>query len=154
FFGREREVSLLAEWVIGESCHLIGLLGLGGIGKSALAIHLMRQMEENFDVVIWRSLRDSPTCEALIDDCLQVLAPGLPAQLAGLEQCFNLLLTYLRDQRMLIVLDNLESLLEEGVESGRLRAGYEEYARFFHLVGESAHQSCLLFTSREKPTCL
>jgi WD40 repeat protein/transcriptional regulator with XRE-family HTH domain len=155
FFGRERELSLLAEWVIEEGCHLIGLLGLGGIGKSALAIHLMRQIEENFDVVIWRSLRDSLTCEVLIDDCLQVLAPGLPAQMpARLEQRLNLLLTYLRDQRMLIVLDNLESLLEEGVESGRLRAGYEDYARFFQLVGESGHQSCLVFTSREKPTCL
>ena len=30
---------------------------------------------EEFEVVIWRSLRDVPSCEALLDDCLQVLAP-------------------------------------------------------------------------------
>ena len=32
-----------------------------------------------------------------------------------------------------------------------MRAGYGGYARLLRQVGESAHQSCLLLTSREKP---
>ncbi len=49
------------------------------------------------------------------------------------------------------MLDNLESLLEEGEVRGHLRPGYEGYARLLRRVAGTAHQSCLLLTSREKP---
>jgi WD40 repeat protein/DNA-binding CsgD family transcriptional regulator len=49
------------------------------------------------------------------------------------------------------VLDNLEMLLAEGEGTGRMRAGYEDYGRLLRRVAETAHQSCLLLTSREKP---
>ncbi len=45
-------------------------------------------------------------------------------------------------------------LLEEGEGTGRMRAGFEGYARLLRRVGETAHQSCLLLTSREKPADL
>jgi hypothetical protein len=57
----------------------------------------------------------------------------------------------LRVRRVLLVLDNLEMLLEEGTGTGRMRAGSQGYARLLRRIGESAHQSCLLLTSREKP---
>src|SRR5947199_399288 len=50
-----------------------------------------------------------------------------------------------------LVLDNLESLLLEGEVLGHLRPGYEGYARLLRSLAETAHQSCLLLTSREKP---
>ena len=63
------------------------------------------------------------------EDCLQVLAPQ-PLELApaDLEQRLGLLLECLREQRVLLVLDNLESLLLEGEVRGHLRPGYEGYA--------------------------
>jgi hypothetical protein len=134
---------------------VVGVLGLGGIGKSALSVSLMHQVAERFEVVIWRSLRDAPTCEALLDGCLQILAPQPHGQtLVDLEQRLNLLLEHLRGRRALVVLDNLETLLEEGADTGRMRPGYEEYERLLRRVGEIEHQSCLLFTSREKPIAL
>src|SRR5579864_6809671 len=69
----------------------------------------------------------------------------------SLERRLGLLLEYLRDQRALLVLDNLEVLLEEGEGTGRMRAGYEDYGRLLRRVAETAHHSCLLLTSREKP---
>ena len=152
FYGREWELALLTEWVSQESCRVAGVLGLGGIGKSALSIRLMHQVAEHFDVVIWRSLRDAPTCEALIDGCIQVLAPQ-PSQTepADFEQSVSVLLKLLRGQRALLVLDNLETLLEEGDDKGQMRPGYENYERLLRRVAETEHQSCLLFTSREKP---
>ena len=54
---------------------MVSVLGMGGIGKSALAVTLMHQVAPHFEVVLWRSLRDAPACEALLEDCLQVLAP-------------------------------------------------------------------------------
>src|SRR5207245_10724041 len=102
--------------------------------------------------MLFRSLRDAPSCEALLETCLQVLAPEplVPAP-QGLEQRLSLLLEYLRSSRILLVLDNLEVLLEEGNVLGRLRPSYEGYGRLLRQVAQTARKSCLLLTSREKP---
>src|SRR6266568_7137281 len=155
FYGREREMALLTEWVVQERCRVVSVLGLGGIGKSALVVSLMHQVAQRFEVVIWRSLRDAPACEGLLEDCLQVLAPQPLADVpTSLDGRLGLLLESLREARALLVLDNLEALLEEGAGTGRMRAGYEGYARLLRRVAETEHQSCLLLTSREKPSDL
>jgi WD40 repeat protein/transcriptional regulator with XRE-family HTH domain len=155
FYDREREVATLTEWVLQERCRVVSVLGMGGIGKSALATRVMHQLAPHFEVVIWRSLRDAPSCEALLEDCLQVLAPQPLADVpASLDGRLGLLLEYLREARALLVLDNLETLLEEGAGVGRMRPGYEGYARLLRRVAETEHQSCLLLTSREKPSDL
>ena len=152
FYGREGELATLAQWAVQERCRVVCVLGMGGIGKSALAVHVMHRLAEHFDVVIFRSLRDAPSCEALLDACLQVLSAERLALLPqGLERRLSLLLEELRASRVLLVLDNLESLLEEGDVRGRLRPGSEGYGRLLRRLSETAHQSCLLLTSREKP---
>src|SRR5205814_1178171 len=47
--------------------------------------------------------------------------------------------------------DNLESLLQSGDREGGYLPGYEGYGRLIGRLAESAHQSCVLLTSREKP---
>ena len=155
FYGREEELALLSGWVGEARCRVVSVLGLGGIGKSALAVTVMHRVARQFEVVIWRSLRDAPKCSALLEECLQVLAPQRLQDLEGsLEERLRLLLEQLRARRVLLVLDNLETLLEEGEGMGRMRAGFEGYARLLQRIGETAHQSCLLLTSREKPADL
>jgi hypothetical protein len=56
----------------------------------------------------------------------------------------------LRAQRGLLVLDNVETVLEPGTASVRYRPGYGEALQ---RLGGSAHQGCLLLTSREKLLC-
>src|SRR6266699_1525000 len=152
FDGREEELATLEQWAVQERCRVVSVLGMGGIGKSALAVQVMHRLADQFDVVIFRSLRDSPSCEALLDACLRVLTPQ-PLSLVpvGLEPRISRLLEHLRSSRVLLVLDNLETLLEEGEARGHLRPGYEGYARLRRRVGETGHSSCLLLTSREKP---
>ena len=155
FYGREEELALLSQWVGEERCRVVSVLGMGGIGKSALAVTVMHRMASQFEVVIWRSLRDAPSCDALVKECLQVLAPQQLRERADpLEGRLRRLLEQLRARRVLLVLDNLEMLLEEGVGTGRMRAGFEGYAHLLRRTGETAHQSCLLLTSREKPADL
>src|SRR5947209_6408717 len=48
FYGRERELAMLTEWVTQERCRVVSVLGLGGIGKSALAVSLMHQVAPHF----------------------------------------------------------------------------------------------------------
>jgi WD40 repeat protein/transcriptional regulator with XRE-family HTH domain len=153
FYGREEELALLSRWVGEQHCRVVSVLGMGGIGKSALAVTLMHQVARQFEVVIWRSLRDVPRCSMLLDECLQVLAPHLLREMPdSLEGRLHLLMEQFRARRVLLVLDNLERLLEEG--TGHMRVSYEGYAQLLRRMSETAHQSCLLLTSREKPADL
>ncbi|GHO90155.1 hypothetical protein KSF_002030 [Reticulibacter mediterranei] len=152
FYGREQELTLLTQWVVQERCQVVSVLGIGGVGKSALAVSVMHRLAEHFEVVIFRSLRDAPSCDALLDDCLQVLSPQQLGEVsASLERRISLLIELLRTFRALVILDNLETILEEGKVTGHLRPGFEGYGRLLRRMGETMHRSCLLLTSREKP---
>src|SRR5436305_2755655 len=152
FYGREWELNLLTSWIVEERCRVVSVLGQGGIGKSVLATRVMHRLAERFEMVIWRSLRDVPSCEGVLDECLQVLAPQALRDVSNsLERRMSLLLEHLRRTRVLLVLDNLEVLLEEGQSTGHMRPGYEGYAQLLRRMAETEHRSCLLLTSREKP---
>src|SRR5262249_49468968 len=135
FYGREQEQAQLIRWVVQDHCHVASVLGMGGIGKSALVMNVAHQLTEGtvsltspFEVVIVRSLRDAPSCEALLDGCLQVLSQQpLNAMPMTLERRINLLLSCLREVRALIVLDNLEDLLAAGDVKGQFRPEFEGY---------------------------
>src|SRR2546423_6604130 len=145
FYGREGELATLAQWVVEARCRVVSVLGLGGMGKSALVTSAMHRLAVHFQVVLFRSLRDAPACETLVEDCLKVLA-SQPLNLApaDLEHRLSLLLHHLRAQRVLLVLDNLESLLSEGEVLGHLRPGYEGYARLLRRGGGTPPPQCPL----------
>lgn len=152
FYGRTEELALLNRWIVHDRCRLVSLIGMGGIGKTALSIKLAEQIQDEVEYLIWRSLRNAPPLEDLLADLLNGLSSqrqgDLPATISGR---MTRLIECLRDSRCLLVLDNAESILCAGDRAGSYREGYEAYAQFFQSVGESRHQSCLVLTSREKP---
>jgi WD40 repeat protein/transcriptional regulator with XRE-family HTH domain len=155
FYGRESELALLNDWLVKEHCRVLSILGIGGIGKSALAVMLMHRVVDEFDAVIWRSLRDAPPPESLRNELVRLLAPEpLTIPLDAPEQQLNLLFEFLRTRRVLIVLDNVESVMEGTEGSGRMQQGFEGYARFLRRAAETKHRSSILLTSREKPKVL
>ncbi len=155
FYGREAERLLLEQWVVMERCQMVSVLGMGGIGKSALAVTLMHHVAPSFQTVVFRSVRDAPLCEDLLADCLQVLAPR-PLRIlpTSVERGIDQLLESLQARRCLLVLDNLETLLQAHDPESRYLPGYEDYGALLRRVAETAHQSCLLLTSRESPADL
>ncbi|MFM2430597.1 MAG: hypothetical protein RLZZ511_1810 [Cyanobacteriota bacterium] len=150
FCGRETELKTLKHWVIAQQCKLIGVLGLGGIGKTALAARLGDQVSGEFDVVIWRSLREAPPLRDLLIELVQFLSQFAEVELPTMtDRAIGRLLYYLQQQRCLIVLDNAEAIMESGDYAGQYRSGYQDYGQLFETIGTARHQSCLLFTSRE-----
>lgn len=149
-YGREQELGELTRWVNEDHCRVISVLGMGGIGKSALTVSLMHRLAGQFHAVIWRSLRDIPTCDVLLNDLLQTLGFADVAQVPGFEERMARLMEQLRSTRVLLVLDNLESLLQEGAGTGDMRPEYWGFARFLQLSAGTMHSSCVLLTSREQ----
>ncbi|MEB3178744.1 MAG: NB-ARC domain-containing protein [Nostocaceae cyanobacterium] len=152
FFGRTEELSQLAHAILHDRCRLIVMLGMGGIGKTSLAIKLGQQIQEQFEFVIWRSLRNSPILGDLIANLLQFFTNGEQINLSGnISDRISQLITHLRSHRCLVVLDNAESILASGYHSGHYQQGYEDYGQLIKQLGETSHQSCIVLTSREKP---
>ena len=136
---------------------MIALLGMGGIGKSTLAAKLAEQIQPQFECLIWRTLRYTPSVETLLADLLQLLTkrfPGdrlePPTDLETSGGKLSSLLTYLQRYRILLVLDGLEAVLSSGDFAGHYREGYRGYGDLIERIGNESHQSCLLLTSREK----
>ncbi|MEG4281701.1 hypothetical protein QUB68_01120 [Microcoleus sp. A006_D1] len=67
---RTSELATLEKWIVQEKCNLTAISGLSGIGKTALSLHLIPQIQHHFDCVIWRSLRHSPPLETILKNLL------------------------------------------------------------------------------------
>jgi hypothetical protein len=146
FYGRDKELETLKQWIVSDHCRLVALLGMGGIGKTALSVRLTEQIQDEFEYVIWRSLRHAPQFEAILADLISFLSNQQETQ-ADLSRLVN----YFRSSRCLVVLDEADAILCPGNPVGHYPEGYEEYGELLRRVGEERHQSCLVLTSREKP---
>ncbi len=82
---------------------------MGGIGKTALAVKIAQQLQNQFEYVIWRSLRNAPPLETLLGELIPFLSAGRET-----EAEIKLLLQCLRSSRSLIILDNVETILLPG----------------------------------------
>ena len=151
FLGRETELAQLRHWLVDNQCRLVAIMGMGGIGKTALATLVAMNLHEYFSAVIWRSLRNAPPLAELLAQCIHVVADHADYELPDTEdQRLGVLMRYLRRRRCLLVLDNFETVLQDEL-AGHYLPGHEGYGELLKRIGEGQHQSCLLLTSREKP---
>ncbi|WP_254174202.1 hypothetical protein [Planktothrix pseudagardhii] len=72
FYDRTQELSTLEKWIIEDGVQLITLLGLSGIGKTTLSLHLIDEIKTNFDYIIYRSLGFAPTLDETLTNLLEI----------------------------------------------------------------------------------
>ena len=123
FYDRASELAQLRQWAIQDRAKLIHISGLGGIGKTTLAVALAEQLQTEFDRVIWRS-GDGP-----LDRLLTAL---LDNPIERVEQGIQQLRQTMQQRRWLMILDNIESHWE-----------------LLESLTRARHQSCVVAVSRE-----
>ncbi len=113
FLGRELEMQAIGALLADPSCRLVTLIGPGGIGKTRLALEVASQQQASFPdgvcVVPLASLNRA-------DDLLLAIASAMPFRvqqnMRNPREQFFAYLHESRENRALLVLDNLEHLLE------------------------------------------
>ncbi|MEM7064494.1 MAG: NB-ARC domain-containing protein [Cyanobacteria bacterium P01_B01_bin.77] len=162
FIGRKKELDTLCTWIRDDHCDLVAVTGISGIGKTTLTLELTNQIKDSFELVVWRSLRQFDSFQALLESFPDVLThPSLDA-----------LLNLLAQRRCLLILDHFDQAfkaksasikkasryLQAGVLDHRTNDNYEDHGNYRQLlqtIGKSQHEnplhSCVLITSREKP---
>jgi hypothetical protein len=141
---RTSELSNLKQWILQTGTRLIAIYGLSGIGKSALALKLIEDIQTEFDCIIWRSLSNAPTLSTLQTELKQFFGRSQPAPLPTV-------IDYFRSSRCLVILDDVQNIFQPRQLAGQYLSGCEDYGKFFQQVATSSHQSCLILISWEKP---
>ncbi|HJR80178.1 MAG TPA: helix-turn-helix domain-containing protein [Anaerolineales bacterium] len=115
--GREHEIRVITEQLLEPACRLLTLIGPGGIGKTRLAIEAGSQSESHFaDGVYFISLSGVGMTESIIPAIADTLGLAFSGPAEPVVQVTN----FLRTQKILLVIDSMEHLLEGGSLLGEI----------------------------------
>lgn len=131
--GREVELAQIRERLADPACRLLTLVGPGGIGKTRLALAVTQEYSALFaDGCTFVPLSSVGSADLL----MAAAADALGFAFYGRSHPQQQLLNYLREKRLLLILDNFEHLLS-GID-------------FVTAVLQQAPDVKLLVTSRER----
>jgi predicted ATPase/transcriptional regulator with XRE-family HTH domain len=135
FIGRRRAQQELARLLATPDCRQITVSGIGGIGKTRLAVEVARSCDTFADGVTFVPLAPTGEPQAVISAIIDVV--GL--NVSGAGDLRALLFDHLRDKQMLLVLDSAEHLL-----------GSPTLPRLIDSLLREAPRLSVLVTSRER----
>jgi predicted ATPase len=107
FIGRAVQVATLKEWILEPDVRLVTLLGPGGTGKTRLSLQVAQQTLDQFPQgAFFVPLADDANSDQLVSRVAQQLEVR-----EGGRPLLENIKDYLRDKRILLVLDNFEQLV-------------------------------------------
>ena len=146
FYNRDSELKTLSNYIFKQNTHLISVLGLPGIGKTTLVKKFTDLNLEQFEVVIWKSLKFPKPLDLLINDLLNVCQQEAKTTLDDkFKQLFDIF-TY---KRCLIIFDDVQNIFIPGQLAGQYQTEYQDYQKFFTMITETQHQSHAILISQE-----
>ena len=152
--GRETLIDELSKKVRG-SCRVLLLVGITGIGKTALAERLVQELRGDL-----REHRENFTDEKEISyfasvalKWLEKWGESIPKDDRKPENLLQRLVKHLCENRYLILMDSVEYLLTGNEEDGWGDFADEWWGKFFvHLLAQSDCQSRFILTSQDLPS--
>ncbi|MFA0778479.1 MAG: hypothetical protein PVTTEEND_002193 [Candidatus Fervidibacter sp.] len=130
FFGRTSELEELRRQFLQEGAALVTLVGLGGCGKTRLALEFGRQMSDAYQNAVWFVPLQDVTNPAALGEAL-ARALGL-SKSADERSPIGRAFRALAGRRCLLIWDGFEQVLPDGAQS--LRAILERLPTAQHLV--------------------
>lgn len=146
FSNRETELQTLYNWIFNQNTALISVLGLSGIGKTALVRRFIDLNLDSFEVIIWKNLEFTPSLNQVITEILTTVETPEIIKTSPVCQ----LLTLLKEKRCLIIIDDVQHIFTPGEFAGQYQAEYKDYQKFFTAIAETEHQSNMILISQEK----
>jgi hypothetical protein len=147
FYDRENELATISNWVFKQNTRLIAVLGLWGIGKTTLVKRFIDLNLEQFEVVIWKSLKFPKSLDLWLNDLLNTCQKE-PKE--STDNKIQQLLEVLSNHKCLIVLDDFQNLFAVGQMAGNYQSEYSSYQHFLKLIAEIQHWSHFILISQEK----
>ncbi len=146
FVGRNVELMELNVLLVNSDCRLLTLVGPGGIGKTRLAIEVVKKVQAAFaDGATFVELASLAAAELVVP----TIANALNLTLGGHTDPQTQLLHYLRRQSRLLVLDNFEQLLPSHGHLLQDFAVTPSLTLIMNIITQ-APQVTVLVTSRER----
>jgi predicted ATPase/DNA-binding XRE family transcriptional regulator len=115
--GREREIEDVCRLLRREDVRLVTVTGPGGIGKTRLSLHVAAQAIEAFPDGVW-SVRLSRLSDPEL--VVPTIAQTFDLKDSGSAPLAEVTQRYLRDKRLLLVLDNFEHVAPAAPSVGEL----------------------------------
>ncbi|MEG4806052.1 NB-ARC domain-containing protein [Microcoleus sp. F8-D3] len=151
FFDRTPSLNTLTTWILQQNCRLITLTGISGIGKTSLAVQLVKQIKHEFEYAAWYTLDEFPTIDKFQSNLTQLFSQSENLDSSPTNQKRLPLIKYLQKHRCLVVLDDIHNLFCSRELAGKYKPDYEEYRSLFKQIEKLSHQSCFLLVGWEPP---
>jgi ABC-type dipeptide/oligopeptide/nickel transport system ATPase subunit len=148
FWGRKNELSTLSQWIEKPNTRLISVLGISGIGKSALVRYFIDIHTISFDAVIWKNIKLYKSLNSILTEIITELNTN--NQDINTNGLLNQCLQLFNQKRCLIIIDNFEEIFTNKQFAGQYKPEYQDYKNFLQMITEIEHQSCFILLSQEK----
>ncbi|MEO0013944.1 MAG: hypothetical protein RLZZ535_2333 [Cyanobacteriota bacterium] len=160
FIGRDKQIKLLESWSQDLNCNCIIVSGMVGCGKTSLITKFAKNTQNQFDYVIWFSLNNSLSPITLTSNLLKIISQNSDQYSNSeftqqdLSSLLAQLIDHLKQKKILLVLDDLESILEVHQVGICYQQNLEGYGHFLRSIIATNHQSLLICASKIRPNSL